>query len=320
MHKVAGYHGPHLGPTLRAGHSWMQKGESAADWRGGGAATNRMKEIGEAAPAASAANQAVYVDVDDCDDEEGALRWVEQAVGVTLPRPMHEALKSGAVLCQLMNKIRPGERCHRLHLHHHRHLSSRLIATTSASTSPGIVDAKLETESAKPFEQMARIDSYLKASEALKCKSKFMTVDLHDNRAMIQVVRQIWSLAVEARKQVSFPGPQLSRDKLVLDEARKVRAEQEAAAEAERAAAEKEARRAEPRGVDGGGGARRVVNEGAHDARRVGVDRAAAQGAAGREGRVEAAHREPLRGKSERMGEGVIENLSKLRSRASRAA
>ena len=65
----------------------MQKGESAADWRGGGAATNRMKEIGEAAPAASAANQAVYVDVDDCDDEEGALRWVEQAVGVTLARP-----------------------------------------------------------------------------------------------------------------------------------------------------------------------------------------------------------------------------------------
>ncbi len=49
---MAGYHGPHLGPTLRAGHSWMQKGESAADWRGGGAATNRMKEIGEAAPAA----------------------------------------------------------------------------------------------------------------------------------------------------------------------------------------------------------------------------------------------------------------------------
>ena len=71
----------------------------------------------------------------------------------------------------------------------------------------------LAKESAKPFEQMASIEGYLKGCARLGVNLKFMTVDLHDARELSVVPRQIFALAALARKLPSFAGPQLGNKK-----------------------------------------------------------------------------------------------------------
>mmetsp|Transcript_9269 Transcript_9269/g.23072 ORF Transcript_9269/g.23072 Transcript_9269/m.23072 type:complete len:960 (+) Transcript_9269:32-2911(+) len=125
-----------------------------------------------------------FVDTAGCDDSEAVLRWIEEVLGESLARPLHDALKSGAALCRLLRAI-----------------------------DPGLVAENLCRESSKPFEQMACIDGYLKGCAKLGVKLKFMTVDLHDARELSVVPRQIFSLADAARRVPTFGGPHLGSAK-----------------------------------------------------------------------------------------------------------
>ena len=49
-----------------------------------------------------------FVNTSGVSEEEAALRWIETALGRSLERPLHEALKNGVALCEMVNLIRPG--------------------------------------------------------------------------------------------------------------------------------------------------------------------------------------------------------------------
>ena len=50
-----------------------------------------------------------YVDLPEgCADDESALVWIEAVLRTSLPRPLIEALRTGSVLCRLINAIEPG--------------------------------------------------------------------------------------------------------------------------------------------------------------------------------------------------------------------
>ena len=228
------YRGPQIGPVKRKERTWVQRAENVAtDWRtaGKGATVappplphgaSSVDGAGRfsAAAAAESGNDLspleecladplrwrdkyTYVDVASADgppmgEDEAALVWIEaclkrasgtpNAAGpTTLPRPLHAALKTGAVLCRLLHAITPG----------------------AASSVP----QKLCLESARPFEQMAAIDGYLKGCAALGVtKQTFVTADLHDAKDLRAVTRQLWSLAAVARApdcRGHFRGPHL---------------------------------------------------------------------------------------------------------------
>jgi len=105
--------------------------------------------------------------------------WIESVTKRSLNRDLHEALKSGVVLCELINGIWPG-------------------------SVPKI------NQGSMPFVQRENIVAYLSA-----CKSKgmretdcFVTGDLYEAQNMVQVVDQLCALGQLASTK-GFRGPQL---------------------------------------------------------------------------------------------------------------
>ena len=93
---------------------------------------------------------------------------------------LHEWLKSGERLCELVNTIRPN--------------SVKKIARTT-----------------KPFQQMENIAAYLRAVASLGVPAfdAFMTVDLWEGGGMRAVVRNLHSLGRVAQNVDGFEGPHL---------------------------------------------------------------------------------------------------------------
>ena len=116
------------------------------------------------------------------DPETDARVWIEAVLGEPLgDGTMHEALKSGVVLCNLANKISPG-------------------------CCPKPSTKKL------PFMQMENISNYLAAcvkTFAIPAFESFMTVDLYEEKNMGQVVLNIHALGRVTQSIASFNGPSL---------------------------------------------------------------------------------------------------------------
>ena len=122
-----------------------------------------------------------------------AAQWVAVVTSSELPEAvlasaggdaalsaLHEWLKSGERLCELVNTIRPE--------------SVKKIA-----------------RSKKPFQQMENIAAYLKACSHLGVPAfdAFMTVDLWEGSGMRAVVRNLHSLGRVAQNVEGFEGPHL---------------------------------------------------------------------------------------------------------------
>ena len=135
------------------------------------------------------------VSTEGVSEEESAMVWVEQVIGRSLCRPMQEALKSGAALCELISAASPGIIPGKILE------EARAAESTSADGSAAAARARAK--------ECAAIDAYLKASDGLGVRATFATPDLHDGRGMKLVVRQLFGLAQTAVKLEHFPGPHL---------------------------------------------------------------------------------------------------------------
>lgn len=106
--------------------------------------------------------------------------WVQQVAGVTFDEAttLQEELKSGVVLCQLCNAIKPG------------------------------VCKKPSTMSA-PFKQMENIAAYLTACDQLGVPkhSSFQTVTLYEDKDMMQVLVNLQALGSAAQRVPGYSGP-----------------------------------------------------------------------------------------------------------------
>jgi len=111
--------------------------------------------------------------------EAEARAWVEAITGEALEGTLHEALKSGVMLCKLVDKLQPG--C-----------------------------CKAPSKMAAPFKQMENIGNYLGACTKLgqRQMESFQTVDLYENQNMNAVVIQLHSLGRIAQA-IGFDGPKL---------------------------------------------------------------------------------------------------------------
>ena len=110
-----------------------------------------------------------------------ARTWIEALLGEPLPEgPLVEQLKSGVVLCNVANAIKPG-----------------LCPTPSASK--------------MPFKQMENIGAYLKACEVLKVPpfDTFQTVDLFEGKNTKAVLTNLHSLGRMAQLLPGYSGPVL---------------------------------------------------------------------------------------------------------------
>ena len=103
--------------------------------------------------------------------EADARSWMEAVLGTTLEGTTHEALKSGVVLCELVNAIQPGS-------------------------------CKAPSKMAAPFKQMENIGNYLAACVKLGQPSRdsFQTVTLFEDQDMMQVVTNLHALGAIAQK------------------------------------------------------------------------------------------------------------------------
>jgi len=101
----------------------------------------------------------------DPNAEKNAKAWVESITGESLGDDLHEALKSGVVLCKLMNKVSPGK--------------IQKIGTSKM-----------------PFVMMENIGNYLTAAKALGLQTHdlFQTVDLYEAKNMNQVITHILAM------------------------------------------------------------------------------------------------------------------------------
>nr|ATU32501.1 hypothetical protein hm.98018390 [Hofstenia miamia] len=124
------------------------------------------------------------------EEEQMARQWIEAILKRPLnpdvppeeplgPDRLHEVLKDGLVLCDMMNNLKPGS-C--------RHRPSKIA-----------------------FKQMENIGMFLTASEAygVKRQDSFQTADLFDNTNMNAVVQTIHALGRQAKKQ-NYQGPLMS--------------------------------------------------------------------------------------------------------------
>jgi len=102
--------------------------------------------------------------------QEEAKEWIEACLQIKLEDPLQAALKSGVVLCNLVNAIKPG-----------------CCAKPSGM--------------AAPFKQMENVGNYLKACTSIGCKEvdAFQTVSLYENKDMFAVLRQIHQLGAQAQ-------------------------------------------------------------------------------------------------------------------------
>ena len=118
------------------------------------------------------------------EEEEEARLWIEAVLGIQLEGTLQEALKSGVVLCNLANRVKPG------------------------------CCAKPQNKKL-PFVQRENIGNYLNACTQLKIPSfeSFMTVDLFEGKNMRAVVLNLHSLGRVAQKRRSllagYDGPVL---------------------------------------------------------------------------------------------------------------
>jgi hypothetical protein len=109
-----------------------------------------------------------------------AQAWIEAVTGSQFPADFQESLKSGVLLCKLVNAIKPGA-----------------VAKINAETSP--------------FKQRENIDRYLAACSQLGMKEtdKFMVIDLYEAQNLVAVVDNIFVLGGIAQKVPGFAGPHL---------------------------------------------------------------------------------------------------------------
>jgi len=102
----------------------------------------------------------------DPDRSNESRQWIEEMTGKRFPsESFHESLKSGVLLCELVNKVKPG--------------------TISKINSGGM-----------PFVQMENIAAYINGCKAigLEDRNNFMTVDLFEAKNLVQVVQNILTL------------------------------------------------------------------------------------------------------------------------------
>lgn len=103
---------------------------------------------------------------------EGAVRkWIEDTTGEKLNGEFQAALKSGVVLCQLVNKLKPGS-------------------------------VKNISPSSLPFKQMENITNFLSAAQTFGIRSEdlFQTVYLYEGSNMTQVLLTLDNLMRVSRK------------------------------------------------------------------------------------------------------------------------
>ena len=112
--------------------------------------------------------------------EASCRAWVQSVAGVSFGAgsSLQEELKSGVVLCQLANAIKPG--------------SCKKASSLSA-----------------PFKQMENISHYLVACDALGVPKhdQFQTVALFENKDMMQVLTNLQALGRAAQRVPGFKGP-----------------------------------------------------------------------------------------------------------------
>lgn len=115
------------------------------------------------------------------DMERAARAWIEEIIGRSLGEgTLHEALKSGVVLCEVANKVKP-------------------------SICPPASKGKL------PFHQMENISAYLRACTVLGLPAHelFQTVDLFEDKNMKAVLINLHALGRVAQQMATFDGPKL---------------------------------------------------------------------------------------------------------------
>ena len=115
--------------------------------------------------------------------EHACRMWIEAVTGDKLGESsLQEELKSGVVLCHLVNAIKPG-----------------------------LLPAKAPSTSKMPFKQMENISLYLDACTKLGVPSfsSFQTVALFENKDMLAVINNIQALGSAAQKVPGYSGPVL---------------------------------------------------------------------------------------------------------------
>jgi len=126
----------------------------------------------------------------DLPSKEGmALHWVESVVGMPLEGGLHTSLKSGEVLCDLVNTIRPG-------------VVSRV---TRMAVHSGMSEMRLAAK------QRDNITRYLEACSFLDVRAAdtFSTADLFDAKSLDSVVKNILALGRIAVTLDDYHGPTL---------------------------------------------------------------------------------------------------------------
>jgi hypothetical protein len=117
----------------------------------------------------------------DTSDEYEAAHWIEEITGTRVVGNFFGALRSGKVLCEVVNKIRPG------------------------------VVTKVNLPGA-PFKERENICNFLKACRSLGVKeyALFSTDDLYEEHNMLSVVRCVLALGGAVQRTVpEFAGPHL---------------------------------------------------------------------------------------------------------------
>ncbi|XP_022109736.1 myophilin-like [Acanthaster planci] len=115
----------------------------------------------------------------DPQQEREAQDWIEAVTGERVQGSFQEGLKSGVILCKLINVLQPGS-------------------------------VKKINESKMAFKMMENIGNFLDACYAYGCPKAdlFQTVDLYENQNMPQVINGIHALGRKAQAK-GFSGPTL---------------------------------------------------------------------------------------------------------------
>ncbi|KAL0478219.1 myophilin [Acrasis kona] len=114
------------------------------------------------------------------ESEREVREWIETLTGEKFKGGFQESLKSGVLLCNFVNKIRPG-------------------------IVPKINKSNL------PFMQMENIGYFLKAATdlGLKTHDTFQTVDLYEDKNIPKVIQSLLILGSVVQKDPSYRGPKV---------------------------------------------------------------------------------------------------------------
>lgn len=194
------------GPTLPVGKgrvweqpaSWVSRGTSSVSLLGrisldsSSPGTDRTSlpdsdappDVGRAriSAALADADERSVVDVGGLDEESASRAWAAAALGMELDEatPLQAHLKSGVLLCNLINTLRPA-------------VISRVH------------------QSDRPFEHMENIGNYTKACARLGVSPTFDTPDLYEGKNMKVVCQNIAALERVARGLETYDGPLIAR-------------------------------------------------------------------------------------------------------------